>query len=186
MNFSDRVAQGFKRFATQLALSLPSSVIETFLLRAFGFLKIPLLFFVRPSVLDATDDRCVVRIRLKRRSKNHLGSMYFGALAVGADCAGGLIAMRQIRAEGSPISLIFKDFHANFLKRAEGDVHFTCEQGAAIRELVKRANQTGERENMSVRVTATVPSQLGSEPVAQFLLTLSLKRRSFPLRSARK
>ena len=85
--------------------------------------------------------------------------------------------MRQIRAGGGGVSLIFKDFRAEFLKRAEGDVLFTCEDGAGISELVRRARGSGERENMPVRVTATVPTEFGSEPVAKFELTLSLKRR---------
>jgi len=156
----------------------PKVFKDTVLLRTFGFLKIPLLFFISPTVLESTDDRCVVRVRLSRRTKNHLNSMYFGVLAAGADCAGGLAAMRQINAEGDRVSLIFKDFHADFLKRAEGDVLFTCDQGAAIRELVCKATQSGERENMPVHITATVPSKFGDEPVAKFILTLSLKRRA--------
>jgi len=157
---------------------VPTRLKETFLLRAFGFLKIPVLFFVSPTVVEATDERCVVKIALNRRTKNHLSSMYFGVLAAGADCAGGLIAMRHIQAEGKKISLIFKDFHADFLKRAEGDVLFTCEDGKAIHELVRKAIESGERVHMPVHVTATVPSKLGNEPVAQFTLTLSLKQKS--------
>ncbi|HTL11154.1 MAG TPA: DUF4442 domain-containing protein, partial [Bdellovibrionota bacterium] len=90
---------------------------ETLYLRAFGLIKIPMLWYLRPSVVELTDDRCVVKIPLRRRAKNHLNSMYFGALAAGADCAGGLMAMRLIRADGNRASLVFKDFHAEFLKR---------------------------------------------------------------------
>jgi hypothetical protein len=36
---------------------------------------------------------------------------------------------------------------------------------------------SGERENMPVHITATVPSKLGEEPIAKFVLTLSLKRK---------
>ena len=61
--------------------------------------------------------------------------MYFGVLSVGADITGGFLAMKYIRASKSKISLIFKDFHADFLKRAEGDVHFLCSEGAMGLEL---------------------------------------------------
>ena len=37
--------------------------------------------------------------------------------------------------------------------------------------------ESGEREEATVNVTATVPDKLGDEPVARFQLTLSLKRR---------
>ncbi len=150
----------------------------TMKIRLFGFLKIPMLYFARPTVVDLTAERVEVKIRLGRRTRNHLRSMYFGVLAVGADCAGGLIAMECIDASGEKVSLIFKDFKADFLKRAEGDVHFTCAQGQEIAALVERTIASGEREEMPVRVTATVPSLLGEEPVAEFVLTLSLKKRS--------
>jgi acyl-coenzyme A thioesterase PaaI-like protein len=150
---------------------------ETMVVRGFSLFKIPLLFFCSPSVLELSDSRCVVRIPRNRRTQNHLKSLYFGALCVGADCAGGLIAMRAIQKRKAPVSLIFKDFQAEFLKRAEGDTHFTCDDGEAILVAVERAIRSGERENIPVRITATVPSKSGDEPVARFTLTLSLKKK---------
>ena len=58
--------------------------------------------------------------------------MYFGVLSVGADVTGGFLAMKYIKSSKSRMSLIFKDFHADFLKRAEGHVHFKCDDGMAI------------------------------------------------------
>lgn len=144
--------------------------------RLWSFLRVPTLWYVRPSVLELTNEKAVVRIPFRRRTRNHLGSMYFGVLCMGADCAGGLIAMKRIRESGEDVSLIFKDFNAEFLKRAEGPVHFTCSQGEAIGELVGAALASGERQNMLVNIVATVPSN-HDEPVARFVLTLSLKKR---------
>jgi hypothetical protein len=42
---------------------------------------------------------------------------------------------------------------------------------------MRRTLESGEREEATVHVVATVPSKLGDEPVARFELTLSLKRR---------
>jgi acyl-coenzyme A thioesterase PaaI-like protein len=148
----------------------------TFALRAFGLLKIPLLAYVRPQVIERSLDRYIVKIPLTRRTKNHLGSMYFGTLAVGADCAGGMLAQEHVRASGQKISLIFKDFKADFLKRPESDVHFTCNDGALIAEQVRQAVTTGQRQNRPVEIIATCPEKSGDTPVARFVLTLSLKK----------
>ena len=150
----------------------------TLSVRAFGFFKIPLIFYVSPFIEEFNNERCVVRIPLNRRTRNHLKSMYFGVLATGADCAGGLMAMRLIEKSGQKVSLVFKDFKAEFLKRAEGDVLFSCEDGTAIRNLVDQAVISDDRVNLTVHVTATVPSLLGTEPVALFELTLSIKKKS--------
>jgi len=150
---------------------------ETVRLRLWTLANVPLLFFLRPSVVETSPQRTVVRIPLTRRSRNHIGSMYFGALCAGADLAGALTAMRRIEASGRAVSLIFKDVTARFHRRAEGDVLFTCEEGEAVAALVARAIGTGEREERPVRIVATVPEKLASEPAAEFLLTLSVKRR---------
>ncbi len=146
-------------------------------MRALGFFKIPLIFFVSPSVVELTDEKCVVKIPLGYRTKNHLGSMYFGALSIGADTAGGLIAWRLIAQNGNNVNLVFKEFHADFLKRPESDVLFTCTEGAAIAALVERALASGERETLPVHITATCPAQSDHEPVAKFTLSLSLKKK---------
>ena len=55
-----------------------------------GFFKIPIIGFTRPKLITIDEENISVKIKLNRRTKNHLNSMYFGALAVGADIAGGI------------------------------------------------------------------------------------------------
>lgn len=157
---------------------LPHRAREKFLLHFFMLTKIPLLHYIGPEIVEMDNSRTVVKIRLFRRTKNHLNAMYFGVMAAGADMAGGLMAMRLIQKSGQRIDLLFKDFRADFLKRAEGDTLFACQDGAAIQKLVTEAIATGERVNTTVHVTATVPERLGVEPVATFELTLSLRRKA--------
>jgi hypothetical protein len=150
---------------------------ETWSMRWWAFFKVPMIWLTRASVEQLSDQRCVVRIPFRKRNRNHVGSMYIGVLCVGADVAGGLMAMRRIERSGRNVSLIFKDVKAEFHKRAEGAVHFVCEDGEAIGALVDRTLASGERENATVCVRAMVPDKLGDEPAATFDLTLSLKRR---------
>lgn len=155
---------------------VPSKLRDTAFLRAFAWWKIPLLAWVRPVVEELDSERCVVRIRLRRRTRNHLGSMYFGALCAGADVAGGLIAMREIQAKGGRASLVFKDFQAEFLSRPESDVYFTCSEGAHLRDMAARALASAARLTEPVHVTASVREKGGERTVARFTLGLSIKR----------
>ena len=147
-----------------------------FFLKLFGITKIPLIFFCRPKIIEFDSSTIRVRIKLNRRTRNHLRSMYFGTLAVGADIPAGFFAMQKIQASGSKIALIFKDFKADFLKRPEGDVIFSCSQGSDIENLVKEAIKTGDRVDMPIFVEASVPS-IADDVVAKFELTLSLKKK---------
>lgn len=156
---------------------LPEYFSENLFLQGFGLTKVPTLFFLQPRIIEISDKNCVIKIPLTWRSKNHLNSMYFGALAAGADCAGGFMAMNTIMRQKLPMNMVFKDFKAEFLRRAEGDVYFVCEDGLAVQKLVDDAMETGERQNMTVTVTAYVPTDRPQDPVATFELTLSVKKR---------
>ncbi len=149
----------------------------TLFIRAFGMLKVPLIWYVRPRVLELNAQRVVVKIPLRWLTKNHLNSMYFGALAIGADVAGGMLAIMMLRQLKVDVSFVFADIKGEFLKRPEADVHFTCNDGPGIRDLVYRTIQSEDRQSMPVNIVATCPSKLGEEPVARFVLTLSLKRK---------
>lgn len=152
--------------------------MNTLAVRLWALRNVFLLWFVKPSILEVNERRCVVRIPLNWRTRrNDIQAMYLGVLCMGADVASGLIAFDQMQKRKLKISFVFKDMKAEFLKRAEGDVHFTNEDGPAIQELIARALAGGERENATVRVIATVPKKLGDEPVATFEMTLSIKPR---------
>jgi acyl-coenzyme A thioesterase PaaI-like protein len=136
-----------------------------------------MLFFVGPRVLRLDDDGCEVKLPLGYRTKNHFGSMYFGALACGADLAGGLNAATAIRKKYKGVQLIFKNFQAEFLKRPDGDVHFITRDGRKVLEALEQTMASGERVTIPMHVEATVPSKYGTEPVAKFTVGLSLKRK---------
>ena len=103
--------------------------------------------------------------------------MYFGALSVGADLSGGFIMLNLLRESKQKVTFVFKDFQAKFLKRAEGDVYFSCKDIGKVKDLLHKAAQTKERENALISVIATVPDKFGDEAVAEFELTLSVKEK---------
>jgi hypothetical protein len=137
-----------------------------------GLFKIPLLFYVSPKIILISPDSCIVKIKLRRRTKNHLNSMYFGAMAVGADVAVGLHAFYLSELKKAKISLAFKSFNAEFLKRAESDVNFICEEGNKIIKMIEESMIEGKRVNEMIDVQAINSS---NEMVAKFTMELSLK-----------
>ncbi|NQV41767.1 MAG: DUF4442 domain-containing protein [Candidatus Marinimicrobia bacterium] len=148
---------------------------QTLLVRYFGITKIPLIFFVKPRVIQLDESQCMIKIPLRRRTRNHLRSMYFGVLAVGADLAGGLLAMQLLGRSDHKISLVFKDMQADFLKRVDADAIFTCTDGERIATLVQEVIDTGERHHEPLNIVVTAPDKYGDEILATFTLTLSLK-----------
>lgn len=152
--------------------------MTTSMVRLWALRNVFLLWLIRPSIVELTDERCVIRVPLNWRTRRRdIRAMYLGTLCMGADVAAGLIAFKIVNERKQRVSFIFKDIRGEFLKRAEGAVLFTNEDGAVVQDLIRRALETGERQEATVHVTATVPEKLGNEPVAKFELTLSIKRR---------
>ncbi|MGH1440814.1 MAG: PaaI family thioesterase [Cellvibrionaceae bacterium] len=162
--------------ANKILSLIPEPLRYTLMLRAFGFFQVPLIFAVRPSIICLDDEKCVIKTAFRRKVKNHLGSIYFGALAIAAECAGGVAVMKEIKDSNEKISLVFKDFHADFLKRVEGDAYFTCSDIPAIKTFVESVKNSSERKEMTFDVIATCPDKFGDEAVAKFSVTVSLKK----------
>lgn len=168
-----------KGVAKFLMENMPDRVRNELMLQYFGRLKIPLVGFVGPRIVELSSAKTILKVPLRRHTMNHLNSMYFGAVCTAADVTGALIAMNYIVGCGHKVHLSFKDFHADFIRRAEGDTYFTCVQGSEIIEFIDRSIQRpGQRMNMPVHVTATVPDKSGEEPVAKFTLTLSVNTKA--------
>lgn len=146
------------------------------LLRLYGMLKIPMVAYVRPRIVETNAERVTIKIPLNRRTKNHLGSMYFGALASAADLTAGFLTMHAIKQSQVKVSMVFKSCDAQFIKRIEQDAFFTCEQGTAISKAVQDAAARSERVELPVTVTAAAKNSR-QEPAAVFKMLLSLKKK---------
>lgn len=139
-----------------------------------GFFKIPMIGFVRPKLISINNDQAVIKIRLRRRTRNHLKSMYFGAMSVGADLAAGLHTFYLAGEDQKRMSFVFKSVNAEFLRRAESDVLFICNDGPKIKTIIDQALASGERVHESVEVLVQDEAK---EIVATFQMTVSVKFR---------
>ena len=144
----------------------------------FGVFKIPLIGFVKPQLLELSNKRMVVKIRLRRRTKNHLNSMYFGALAIGADLAGAFQSFYIADKMNAKLSIAFKNFEADFVKRPENDVFFISDEGLVIQEMVEETINTKERVTKNINISAVTGYPDNQEVVSNFRLGLSVKDKS--------
>ena len=160
-----------------MALSIKERFKYNFYLWYFGLTQVRLIHYCRPKIVDVNAEGVTLFMPLDRRTRNHVRSMYIGAMVVGVDMVTGFTALLKIRESKRNVILIFKDLKANFLKRAEGDIHYICSEGKAIAAAVEETIRTGDRVNLPVPVIATVPDKFGGEPVAEFIITLSMKEK---------
>lgn len=137
-----------------------------------GVFKIPMIAYVRPRLIHLDDKVAIVNVRLRRRTKNHLKSMYFGALAVGADVTAGLHSFYYAELSRAKISFAFKAMKTEFLKRPTSTVQFVSEEGLKVKEIFEKAKESGERINDWIQVVA---KNEDNEIVATFEMQISVK-----------
>jgi acyl-coenzyme A thioesterase PaaI-like protein len=147
-------------------------------LKLFAWRYIPLIGFCSPRIIRMDSSTLEVTMPHNWRTKNHLGSIYFGALAIGADLAGAFLVFSKAKARGVNANFAFKDVQGQFLKRPEAQVHFISHDGAVIDAMIDASLASGERINKPVSVVVTCPSLYGDEPMATFTLTLSVKAKA--------
>ncbi len=137
-----------------------------------GRFKIPVLGFTGVKLIDINNTTVKVGIKLKRKTKNHLNSMYFGALAVGADVAGGIHAFYFANVYNKKVAFAFKGMNCEFIKRAESDCVFISKDGKKVENAILKSIATGERINETTHVEVF---NAENELVATFEMIVSVK-----------
>ena len=140
-----------------------------------GVSALPMMRYVRPKLVELTQERAVVRIDVSRRSKNAYQSLFLGALAAGGDCVAGLFPMKFMFETGHRTIPIVKSASSEYYKRVNTYAHFTCTQGKAWYELCNEVVASGERRDITVNIIVTAPEEFGDEPVARITQIMSVK-----------
>ena len=137
-----------------------------------GKFKIPLIGYTGVQLLELNHTTVKAKVKLKRRTKNHLNSMYFGALAIGADVAGGIHAFYFAQLHNKKVSFSFKGMNSEFIKRAESDCIFVSNDGKKVENAILLSIKTQERVNETTHVEVF---NMDKELVATFELIVSVK-----------
>lgn len=134
--------------------------------------KLPTAVFWRLKVKSLSTEKCEVTIPYFWRSQNPFKSIYFAALAGAAELSTGALCQLAIAGKGQ-FSMLVVDFKAEYHKKANQKITFTCDQGAELFELIDgmKPEETGQLMMVS---TGKSPS---GEIVAKFYVTWSFKRK---------
>jgi Domain of unknown function (DUF4442) len=113
--------------------------------------------------------RSEVTIPYSWRTKNPFRSIYFAALAGAGEFSTGMLCLIAMQNRKDIAMLVVKQ-EATFSKKATGLITFTCEDGAAVIEVMQRVLDTGEA------VPGVGRNEQGDE-VCRVMITWSFKWR---------
>ena len=135
--------------------------------------KLPTAVFWRLKMVRLDRQQCVVSIPYFWRSQNPFKSIYFAALAGAAELSTGALCQLALAGKGS-FSMLVVDFRAEYSKKANTKIQFTCEQGAELFSLIDTL-KPGETNQLTMR---SVGKNKSGEEVARFFITWSFKRKN--------
>lgn len=135
--------------------------------------KLPTAIFWKLRVKELTTEKCEVTIPFFWRSQNPFKSIYFAALAGAAELSTGALCQLALAGKGQ-FSMLVVDFRAEYSKKANTKITFSCNQGEDLFELIESL-EIGESAQLTMISTGDNPS---GETVAKFFVTWSFKRKS--------
>ncbi len=136
-------------------------------------IKLPSAVFWRFRMKSLSPEKCEVTIPYFWRSQNPFKSIYFAALAGAAELSTGALCQLSQAGRGK-FSMLVVDFRAEYYKKADQKITFTCNQGAELFHLIDGLS-IGDSDKLTMISTGV--NKEGQE-VARFFVTWSFKRKT--------
>lgn len=150
-------------------------VNNRFAFSLFLLYKLPSAWIAGVRAGGASEEACTTSVPYRWLSQNPFGSTYFACLAMAAEMSSGILAMGHIAGAGAKVSMLVTGMEGIFLKKAKSKTHFTCNDGARIRDAIAHTLASGEPVALTVEVTGR--SKDATE-IARFRITWSFKKAS--------
>jgi hypothetical protein len=134
--------------------------------------KLPSAIFWRLKIKKLDKSSCEVSIPYFWRSQNPFKSIYFAALAGAAELSTGALCQLSMAGKGK-VSMLVVDFRAEYHKKADQLITFSCNQGQELEAIIDQL-QPGESNKLTMISTGINKE---GEMVARFYVTWSIKKK---------
>lgn len=143
-----------------------------FKLGLFILLKLPSAFICGVRLRSSTEEECVTSVPYKWLSQNPFKSIYFACQAMAAEMSTGILAMGHSYQSDPPVSMLVTKLEAQYFKKANERIYFTCNSGSAIKAAIQNSKTTGEGH---VVECISIGRNKAGELVSEFKITWSFK-----------
>jgi len=140
-------------------------------MRLFLFSKLPAAWFMGIGVRSCDGQKAVVSLPYGWRAQNPFRSTYFAAQCAAGELSTGLLCLTHLQ-EQPPVSMLVTRVEAEFFKKADATLLFTCTAGQEVEALIQRVVQSGAAESLAMVSSGSLPDgQLAS----RIIITWSFK-----------
>lgn len=134
--------------------------------------KIPIAKIAGLKLHHFDQEKAQILVKHGWINQNPFKSMFWAVQGMAAEFSTGILCIDKIQKSGQKFSMLVVGLEANFTKKATGKIIFTCDQGAELDAVLKKAIATKEGQILKLRSVGT--DEKGDQ-VAEFFFTWSFK-----------
>ncbi len=117
-------------------------------LNTYTMFKLPAAYLCGVRTKHIDNEKCIVGVKFKWINQNPFKSMFWAVQGMAAEFSSGALMITKIQESGKRVSMLVTSNNATFTKKAIGKIRFTCNDGKAIDEVLKKAIETGEGQTL--------------------------------------
>jgi hypothetical protein len=144
------------------------------LFNLFLLFKLPLAWVAGCRVNRIDAQGCQISMPYGWRNQNPFQSIYFAAQSMSAEMSTGMLCLLAIEHSGESVAMLVSDNRAQFTKKANGNVTFTCNDGEKMFDAVAETCRTGQPVLVEMRTVGVMDNGL---EVSNFSFTWTVKKR---------
>lgn len=131
-------------------------------------------FLAGIRLVSFDDDHASVSLPFSYLNRNPFRSIYFACQSMAAEFSTAVLCLREIARHNTEISLLVVHIEADFVKKADEMITFSCYKTGRLRQAIQRCVT---REVPQKATLATIGCNSSGETVAEFTITWSFKAR---------
>jgi len=148
--------------------------LSSFKQRFYYFKSLPMVLISGVRLIRLDEEKSVTEVPFRWINKNPFKSIYFAVQSMAAELSTAAPVIMALKAVDADVAFIIVELKAEFIKKAQSRVVFTCEEFGKINDAMSQLSKPGD----TMTITAeTVGRDMSDEEVARFYFTWSFKVR---------
>ena len=119
-----------------------------FQISLFTLLRLPSVWLCGIRVTLLENSFCKAKVKHRWINQNPFNSMFWAVQGMAAELTTGMLLMQQIQISKRKVSMLVLNNKANFSKKAQGRITFSCNSAGLITNAIKKLLETDKPQTL--------------------------------------
>ena len=119
-----------------------------FQISLFTLLKLPSVWLCGIRVTSLEQSFCEAKVKHRWINQNPFNSMFWAVQGMAAELTTGMLLMQEIQISKRKVSMLVLNNKANFSKKAQGRITFSCNSADLITNAIKKLYETDKPQTL--------------------------------------